>query len=566
MMGSKAGVWQIVAAMLSLGVSGYCVSTCPAGETLRVPGQYESIQAAIDGASAGDTILVSAGTYRERLQMKQGVTLRSAGPNQVGKLGLKRAEETILEGGGRLAETAGVTMAERCVLDGFTITKVGLYDDAVWQKHHATSGNDQDHDHIGKPGIAGVEVPNVNCHVLHNIVHHVGYTGIAISGNGLPSANPQITDNICFRNMGGGIGFMKGAKGQAARNLCFENFFAGIGHDNASPTIVDNVCRNNIRAGIGISVGACPIVQGNKCYENRRAGIGIRYGGSTRPLIEDNDCYRNGMAGIGSEEHAAPLIRSNRCYRNKMAGIGVRTHATPLIVGNTCYENELSGIGQESNAVTTLINNHVHHNREAGLGFNACEQGVCMAVNNRVIDNAKVAAGIQAGWTVTLSNNQLSRSGGLPPIVMIFKGAEVTLDGNVIRGEGVAGVRVAGQVTMLGNTMEGLGLRKAGPPNFAVWALPGSEVTMANNTIAHWRHGLVASKAVVNAYGNEIKDFHQTAFAIQDAKLVGAIFENTAHSDDQKAVIVSRTVTEGSIWGNRLVAGKDLPILPGKVK
>ena len=558
----KICVLMIFAASLNMVMAALAVSRCHAAETLLVPQQYDSIQAAIDRARPGDAVIVSAGTYRERIRMAEGVTLRSAGQHDRGQLGLKRAEATILDGGGQIGQEPGVAMAEGSVLDGFTATNVGVYDDALWQKHHATSGNDQDHDHIGEPGVAGVAVANVNCHVMHNIVHHVGYTGIAINGNETQSANPQITDNICFRNMGGGIGFMDGAKGQAARNLCFENFFAGIGHDNASPMIVSNVCRNNIRAGIGISEGSCPIVKGNTCYENRRAGIGTRRGSTTRPLIEGNDCFENGMAGIGTEEDAVPLIRGNRCYRNKMAGIGSRLHARPLIVGNTCFENELSGIGQESDAVTTLINNHCHHNREAGLGFSACLNGRCMAVGNRVLENGKVAAGIQAGWTVTLSNNELSRTGGLPPIVMVFKGAVVTLDGNVIRGEGVAGVRVAGQVTLIGNTMEGLGVRKVGPPNFAVWALPGSEVTMANNTIANWRHGLFASGAVVSAYGNEIKNFHQTAFSIQDAVLVGAIFDNTVHSDDENAVIVSRTVKTGSVRGNRMVRGDRLLILP----
>ena len=216
-------------------------------------------------------------------------------------------------------------MTEGAVLDGFTVTGVGQYDEDKWRHHHATHGNEQSHEHIGAPGTPGIAVTSVNCIVRNNIVHHIGYTGIAISGNEKLDCSPLIVSNVCFRNMGGGIGSMKQSTATIRKNVCYENFYAGIGHDNASPLVVENTCYGNIRAGIGISEGACPVVRGNKCYENRRAGIGVRTLETTRPIIVDNDCYENEMAGIGSEEDAAPTICRNRCYRNKRAGIGART-------------------------------------------------------------------------------------------------------------------------------------------------------------------------------------------------------------------------------------------------
>ena len=41
-----------------------------------VPDQYSTIQAAIDAAKAGDTILVKAGVYHEALKFKEGIELR----------------------------------------------------------------------------------------------------------------------------------------------------------------------------------------------------------------------------------------------------------------------------------------------------------------------------------------------------------------------------------------------------------------------------------------------------------------------------------------------------------
>ena len=127
----------------------------------------------------------------------------------------------------------GVLMAEGAVLDGFTITGVGRYDEAKWKKHHATQGNDQKHEHIGEPGTTGIEVRHT-CVVENNIVHHIGYTGIGITGAKGRKVSPRIMANICYRNMGGGIGSMRGSTAVIEANICFENFYAGIGHNGAA--------------------------------------------------------------------------------------------------------------------------------------------------------------------------------------------------------------------------------------------------------------------------------------------------------------------------------------------
>ncbi|MEK6545941.1 MAG: hypothetical protein AABZ28_05375, partial [Nitrospinota bacterium] len=46
---------------------------------LSVPSQYKTIQEAINTASSGDIIRVSAGTYKEQIELKAGITLRGEG-------------------------------------------------------------------------------------------------------------------------------------------------------------------------------------------------------------------------------------------------------------------------------------------------------------------------------------------------------------------------------------------------------------------------------------------------------------------------------------------------------
>jgi hypothetical protein len=209
-----------------------------------------------------------------------------------------------------------------------------------------------------------------------------------------------------------------------------------------------------------------------------------------------------------------------------------------MIVENECYENEMAGIGQRTDAQTTLIGNYSHHNKRAGIGFEECKAGRAAVVDNRVIDNALVAVGIHTGWTVTLTGNELSRQGGLPPIVMVFPGATATFSDNTIRGQGVAGIRVAGTVRADGNRFVGTSLRKGGPPNFGIWALDGSDVSLSRNKFSTWRHALFASKSRVAAIENTIEDFHKTAIVVKNPSGPAAVYGNTAHSSTAGAKVV----------------------------
>ena len=516
---------------------------------LKVPGQYPKIQTAIDAAKAGDTVLVAAGTYRERLQLKPRITVRSAGGGAQGKLGLARAEATILNH--PKGQGPGVRMAEGAVLDGFTITGVGRYDEALWKKHFATQGNEQEHEHIGADGTAGIEVRHT-CVVANNIVHHIGYTGIGITGAKGRQVSPRITGNICYRNMGGGIGSMRGSTAVIEGNTCFENFYAGIGHNGASPQVMGNTCHSNIRAGIGISEGSSPTVKGNRCYKNRRAGIGIRTGKDTRPLVEDNDCFENAMAGIGAEEHARPVIRGNRCFKNKLAGIGARLHAKPEILKNMCRENAAAGIGLEG-AEAVIIGNLCEANRSAGIGVRG--GGTAVIADNRLLNNTLVAIGIRNGSRATLTGNTLQREGGMPPLMAVLEQSEVVMEKNVLRGGGVAGVLLHGTAKIACNQFHGNGPRRGGPPNFAVWVRAGSTVDCTGNTVARWRHALHASGAqAVKANDNRIRQFLGAGIVIQNTKTPAEATGNTAMSADPKAQAVALTGAQGKVTGNKILA------------
>lgn len=299
-------------------------------------------------------------------------------------------------------------------------------------------------------------------------------------------------------------------------------------------------------AAIGVN---CEIKH-NIVHHNESNGIAIR--DKCSPHVFRNRCFRNMGGGIGSMNGSTALIEENVCYENFYAGIG-HENASPTVLRNKCFENKLAGIAQDSNASTTLIANHCHHNETSGVGFAECEAGRSLMIGNRIDENATVAVGIHAGWNVRMHGNELSRAKGMPPIVMVFRDAEATLIDNHIRGGGVAGVRVAGKLTATNNRLSGVALRKSGPPNFAVWALSNSDVTITDNLMIRWRHALLASDASVKVSRNEIREFHQTAIVIQSPNPSAQVSGNSAYSSNPNDKVLQVTGGDADANDNRLI-------------
>ena len=84
------------------------------GNVLTVPDPYPTIQAAIDAASAIDTVLVSPGTYAENIVLKDGVLVMSTDG---------RATTTIASSVSPVV--SGVGLTDLTVLKGFTIDGLG---------------------------------------------------------------------------------------------------------------------------------------------------------------------------------------------------------------------------------------------------------------------------------------------------------------------------------------------------------------------------------------------------------------------------------------------------------
>jgi hypothetical protein len=199
------------------------LGTAPAfAATIHVPGDYPTIQQALDAAVPGDRILVDPGTYHENLDFHgKNVFLAATGGAGV----------TILDAPGG----TGVLIGPGGLFQGFTVTGA-----------------------VNSFG-AGMAVSGTGTFVRNNIfdgnIESGGGYGAAIGGN---SASPAINANV-FRN-----------------NSCDEQFLSGVVAfvNSSSPRITDNIFEHNPCRGIDMTLpeGTAPLVANNTFVDNP-AGI-----------------------------------------------------------------------------------------------------------------------------------------------------------------------------------------------------------------------------------------------------------------------------------------------------
>jgi parallel beta-helix repeat protein len=206
--------------------------------TERFP--FRTIGRAAASARSGDTVVVSAGRYRETVSLsprQTGVTFRGAGDAQ-----------PVLDGGGRRAFGFENVGADRLTIENFEIT--GQRDAAVY-----TSGSEVQvlgnliH-HVGaasEPENAGVRVVRSRAaRIAGNTIHHVG-PGRSSFGIWLHETRDSLVeDNAVYFIRKEGIRDWIGLDNTIARNRAFLNW-AGIALNTSTGTLVtDNHVHDNV--------------------------------------------------------------------------------------------------------------------------------------------------------------------------------------------------------------------------------------------------------------------------------------------------------------------------------
>jgi hypothetical protein len=269
------------------------LASISSADTLAVPGQFPTIQAAIDAAVSGDMILVSAGTYPETLNTRR---------KKLDLVSVSGSSATIIDGQRR---SSVIEFNGGGSIRGFTITN-GL----------AEGG--------GGVRIFDISVPTI---VEGNIIKN-NQAGLFVdSGRGggifaYNTINLSITNNTIRENVslgdGGGVTLDGYQACRLAGNYILANYayLGGGGAEVAYADVVDNIIADNVAdhfgAGLMVSGGDFSVVGNTVAYNrnnnNFQHPAGILAGNVTSSITVARNLviHNSGLnqSGVGLACHA----------------------------------------------------------------------------------------------------------------------------------------------------------------------------------------------------------------------------------------------------------------------
>lgn len=382
--------WATDAAVLMAWVGGGSA----AGDTLRVPEDYPTIQAAIDAAAeSGDEILVGPGIYTEQLVIFQKeVAIRS----------VDGAEATILDGEGahRIAELNGLDFEATVELEGFTV-RGGRHDTGgavliEWGRLIARHCRFTANTATFGGAIYGDEailLALYDCTVDHNV---------AVDRGG--AVNVRYGEQVILErcvvewNQGDAAIHNQYIWDLTVRNCTFRNNTgAGLNSGYEDDVLIEDCIfednHNPGGHGGGLYLDFEAVVTMQRCIVRRntaRYGAGI--GSYAHPLniidcvIEDNIAEVGG-GGISWDTGAADFVRC--VIRNNQAGIS----------GGGIYGIEGS-YGDHSFLIDSLVAGNEAPSG-AQIGLNGNEYGDALTVQTSVVEGGLPGVHIEPGWQVT---------------------------------------------------------------------------------------------------------------------------------------------------------------------
>jgi hypothetical protein len=357
--GNRPGCHALAAALLLFYL---CASaaTAVAQSTIRVPQNQPTIQAAINAAANGDTVLVAPGTYVENINFNgKAITVTSSGG----------ANATVIA-----ASTTGYVVTfssgegSSSTLAGFTIRKSGGGGVLIDSSSPVVKNNIIfDNSGCGGPGI-GIRAgaPLIQRNIIHGngpwlCPNDRGGSGIGVG----EESSPQILDNVIVGNIssddGGGITLSatknvlvrgniiagnsgRSAGGISASNVPYPNLYAS--NYQSFTTIIQNlIIGNSSFEGGGVSWRAPPDTPGPLLVNN---------------TIADNDGPQVALSMFGNNEArlfnnvivAKPGQTALDCSRLNAPPAAIRFNNVYAPSG-TAYRNDCSNVTGTSGNIST---------------------------------------------------------------------------------------------------------------------------------------------------------------------------------------------------------------------
>ena len=286
------------------------ITTIEAVQKIVVPRDVKKINEALERAEPGDTVFVLKGTYKETVDLKDGVAL-------IGE----SVTETIIQGNKRKAVVKG---ADKAVLRNFTIQngEKGILCENVSMliEHNYVSNNKGTGIHClvtlpmirnnvvyrnGWTGIFCETVKSLNTLVEHNVVGENGYSGIMLAGN----SEVIVQNNVFIGNKQFGIWVNEGARRSRIiyndfyMNRTLHNYYAQVDNSNMA---IDPGYQTTPGPFGGIEVFAS---KASSLRGKGKDGQNIGLISESEMLLLGKDADKDGVLG---EDDQCPSIEEDR--------------------------------------------------------------------------------------------------------------------------------------------------------------------------------------------------------------------------------------------------------------
>jgi parallel beta-helix repeat protein len=313
--------------------------------TVGPAGSYKTIQSAINGAAAGDTIVVSAGTYVENVNINKKVTLKA-----------QTGTTVTIDGSGKTAVTIS---ADGAWVEGFNIRNPGPFGVYVSGRNSVTiKGNTVTGATTDGIGIRTSNNDLIDGNTLLSCTYGMEIftsTGTTVSNNYIKGSKEiefytEYLKNCVVKNNylaysgynHNGATDVDGFKTRYSSYLTFDSNYVDSHYYGIAFYYSDHITAiNNIAKDSGVNVrfdfGTCDSLFKNNTVSGGGDNVWIK-DDSTRNTYEGNT-VSGGREGLYVQNSKGNVLKDNICYGNT---IGIRVLGTGnVITGSNTYGNTI---------------------------------------------------------------------------------------------------------------------------------------------------------------------------------------------------------------------------------
>lgn len=273
-----------------------------------------SIQSGIGCLTAGDTLVIHAGTYHEDIAYNR-FPIPSGSEGKIITMKAGDGEAVIVDGDPNDVVTSPTSLVDfydvyywtisGMIFDGRDVIVGGITINAstLGSRHIRLENNE-----IKRAAVNGIFIGSDGVDIINNTIHDGGH---------YPNYSPQY--GYCLYNTAA-YGIIDGNKCYNVGRYGFQ-FYSQLGHAH------DNIIRNNIIHHTGTNAGAAGIVIGganqvlynNVIFSNNGHGIDIDYSGPATVQLYNNTIFGNSGYGvtIGIDSYTTnTMVKNNIIYQN----------------------------------------------------------------------------------------------------------------------------------------------------------------------------------------------------------------------------------------------------------